>query len=70
MLYQILPVRTTFDTISRVDTSMTLLSISIATIAFANDENIYFLKVLCRVKEKSVKYSRNTEIKIQVFRFG
>ena len=70
MLYEILPVGTTFDTIPRVDTSMTLLSISIATIAFPNDKNIYLLKVLCRVKEMSVKYSSTTEIKIQVFRFG
>ena len=51
MLYQ-----TTFDTIPRFDTSMTLLS-----------QIMYFLEsiMLC-----TVKYNSTTESKIQVLRFG
>ena len=70
MPYQTFPVRTTFDTIPRFDTSKTLLSRSIGTLAIVNNKYIFLESMNCRVGAKSVKYNSTKEIKNQVFRFG
>ena len=46
MLYRILLVGTTFDTVPRFDTSMTLISRFIDTIAFVNNNYIFLENII------------------------